>query len=87
MIAPLWGNIIPALSGQTYLRVAQDSQTLERVSQMITDENKELAGYSPSVAVIASWFSMKFHDYPYPADESARGPRASKDGEDYPVLS
>lgn len=67
LIAPLWTTFLPTLSGPVYHRTAQDSDTLGKVAQMIIDENSELEGYTPSIAVIISWYEARF-----PEDESRR---------------
>lgn len=82
LIAPLWAHTIPALSGSVYHRVSQDSRTLEQVALMITEKNQGLGDYSPSIAVIISWFEMRLHEDP---DDSRRVAHPHEDGGENPV--
>ena len=59
LIAPLWVHSVHSLSGPIYHRVAEDQQTLSQVAAMVVREDPGLEGYSPSVAVIISWFEAR----------------------------
>lgn len=53
MIAPQW---FVAHEGNTlYARVAEDTPTLEMVSEILTRENPEMRDFLPSLAVVMTW--------------------------------
>ena len=56
MIAALWANFMFDMTGAVYYRVSNDPDTLNQVVSMITDLNPKLTGYSPTMAVIVTWF-------------------------------
>lgn len=62
LISPLWAHSIHSLSGPIYYRVAQDNHTLSQVAATIVEEDPAQEGYSPSVAVIISWFQARIHE-------------------------
>ncbi len=42
--------------------MAQDSHTLNQVAAMIVEEDPGLEGYSPSIAVVISWFEARLQE-------------------------
>lgn len=55
MIAPLWADYDFREAGNVYYRVSQDTVTLGRVQEMITEANPDFKGFSPSLCVIVTW--------------------------------
>ena len=55
-LAPIWMDLDFLNYGLLYYRVSQDSATLERVRDMIVQQNPTtLSAYQPTLAVIATW--------------------------------
>ena len=56
VIAPIWIDLDFLNFGLLYYRVSQDSATLERVRDMIVQQNPAtLSAYQPTLAVIVTW--------------------------------
>ena len=56
VIAPIWMDLDFLNFGLLYYRVSQDSATLERVRDMIVQQNPAtLSAYQPTLAVIVTW--------------------------------
>ena len=60
IIAPIWIDLDFRRFGLLYYRVSQDSATLERVRDMIVQQNPAtLSAYQPTLAVIVTWFEAQ----------------------------
>ena len=60
VIAPIWIDLDFRRFGLLYYRVSQDSATLERVRDMIVQQNPAtLSAYQPTLAVIVTWFEAR----------------------------
>ena len=56
MIATLWAGFMFDMTGAVYSRVTNDPDTLSQVVSMMTDLNPKLSSYSPTMAVVVTWF-------------------------------
>ena len=56
VIAPVWADLDFRFEGLIYYRSSQDPDILDRVGGMITDVNPRLSDYTPTLAVVVTWF-------------------------------
>ncbi len=56
LIAPLWADFNFREAGSLYYRVTNDSTTLRRATQEISRENQDFSNYSPTLAIVVTWF-------------------------------
>ena len=59
LIAPFWADYSFRESGTIYYRVVNDSMTLSHVAQKIANASVAFRGYTPTSAVIITWFQSK----------------------------
>ena len=59
LIAPFWADYSFRDAGTLYYRVIYDNTTLSYVAQKITNANVAFRGYTPTSAVIVTWFQSK----------------------------
>jgi hypothetical protein len=58
IFAPLWKDFE---AGSVFYRWTNDSETLDRVREMITDVNPGLSSYQPTVTIIVTWLEATDH--------------------------
>ena len=59
LIAPFWADYSFRESGTIYYRVVNDSATLNDVAQKIANASVAFRGYTPTSAVVVTWFQSK----------------------------
>ena len=59
LIAPFWADYSFRDAGTLYYRVVNDSVTLSYAAQKITNANGAFESYTPTSAVIVTWFQSK----------------------------
>ena len=59
LIAPFWADYSFKESGTIYYRVVNDNATLSHVAQKIVNASVAFRGYTPTSAVIVTWFQSK----------------------------
>ncbi len=60
LIAPLWADFNFRDSGIIYYRLATDENTLEAVADVIASLNSDYSQFTPTLAVVVTWFQSKF---------------------------
>ena len=56
IIAPLWVDLDFRSGGTIYYRITDDLSTLNLIGERIRDGNEELRDYTPTQAVVVTWF-------------------------------
>ena len=59
LIAPFWADYSFRDAGTIYYRAVNDNATLSYAAQKITNANVAFEGYTPTSAVIVTWFQSK----------------------------
>ena len=62
IIAPLWVDLDFSSGGTIYYRITNDSSTLNLIVERIRDGNEELRDYTPTQAVVVTWFKSPAFD-------------------------
>ena len=59
IIAPLWADFNFRDSGNVFYRLTTDSETLERVSSILKSIGPRYSDFSPTLALVVTWFQSK----------------------------
>ena len=62
MIAPLWADFNFREEGTIYYRVTNDKEILDKIAKRIARHNFDYTHYSPTVAVIITWFQSRLFE-------------------------
>ncbi len=55
LISPLWTDFNASISGSIYYRTTNNSLVLERIRNVLTEQNSTFVDYAPSLAFIVTW--------------------------------
>ena len=56
MIAPLWADFNFRNGGTLYYRIEVKQNVLDMISEKLAAQNQDYEAYSPTLAVIVTWF-------------------------------
>ena len=61
VIAPLWIDLNPTVSGSINYTTSREPDVLNRTSLLLADGNPELCDFQPTLVVIVTWDKVPLH--------------------------